>query len=234
MLARFDFRPLPTVLVLLLLALLLWLGTWQLGRADERRAQLASFDAVAEPVAWRGRGTPPARYTRVQMRGRYDGTRQVLLEGLSRNGKPGLEVLTPLRVVDGGVVMINRGWVPWQGERTSPPAPSVPAEEVLVTGRARAFAQPGMRLGEGNAATTSQWPRLAIYPSAQEISGWLGTPVAASLVLLDDAADHGFARAWRPDEFPPSRHVGYAVQWYSMATALIILFLIASRRRAQE
>jgi surfeit locus 1 family protein len=234
MTGRFDFRPLPSALVLALLGLLLWLGTWQLSRAEERRAQIASFDAADAPIPWSASDQLPPRYTRVVLRGRYDGQHQVLLEGLSRNSTPGLEVLTPLRVIDGRVVMINRGWIPWQGERTAPPVPPTPSEQVVVTGRVRAFPKPGMSLGDNEANAASKWPRLAIYPSADEVSGWLNEPVVQMQVLLDDDAEHGFARDWRPDEFPPSRHVGYAVQWYSMAAALIILFFIASRRRAQD
>ena len=52
---RGAFRPglLPTLVVLGLLPVLLWLGTWQLQRADEKRALLASYEARrgAEPVS---------------------------------------------------------------------------------------------------------------------------------------------------------------------------------------
>ncbi len=234
MLSRFEFRPLPSLITLALLALLIWLGTWQLSRADEKRETLRAFDQAQQTVAWQDVNNAPPRYTQVAVRGRYDEAHQVLLDGVRRRGQAGVEILTPLRTDNGATVMVNRGWMPWAGNRSAPATPPAPSDPVTVTGRVRPFAQPGMRLGEGNASIAQTWPRLAIYPSGDEIAQWLGTTISPVLVLLDAQAPHGFERVWRPDEFPPSRHVGYAVQWYSLAIALVVLFLIACRKRADE
>ncbi len=234
MFKRFEFRPLSTAITLAMLALLIWLGSWQLSRADEKRATLRAFDQTQQVAVWRNVNEPPPRYTQVSISGRYDEARQVLLDGVRRRGQAGVEVLTPLRLDNGDIVMVNRGWTPWAGSRSAPPTPPAPSETVTVTGRVRNFAEPGMRLGDGNASIAQSWPRLAIYPGGDEISQWLGAVISPVLVLLDADASHGFEREWRPDEFPPSRHVGYAVQWYSLAVALVVLFLIACRKRADK
>lgn len=213
-----------------MLLLLLWLGTWQLSRAQGKRDMLAKFDQPSAMIRWDDAGQTPPRYAPVTATGVYLAQRQVLLEGISHNGQPGLEVLTPLRLATGGVVMVNRGWIPWQGTRDALPMPSAPVGTVTIKGRARAFAQPGLRLGQGNGSLATTWPRLAVYPSREEIAMWLGEAVAPAQMLLDEGVEGGFMRQWRPDAFPPSRHIGYAVQWYALAAALVVLFLVASRK----
>lgn len=227
---RFDFRVLPTLVVLAMLSVLLYLGHWQWTKAGIKRQMIDTFDQAGEFVPWSSMGESPARYARVQLRGHYLGARQVLMDGLSRNGVPGVQVLSPFLTESGDVVVVNRGWRPFEGTRDGPVAPAPPEGAQTLTGRVRDFARPGLRLGEGNQSVKPTWPRLAIYPSADEISTWIERPVADVLVLLDAEAPGGFVREWRPDGFPPSRHTGYAVQWFSLATALVILYLIACRR----
>jgi surfeit locus 1 family protein len=234
MAASFEFRPVSTLLTAVMLALLLWLGTWQLSRAQGKRELLARFDQSAVVMRWDDVDEVPPRYTPVSVTGVYLAHRQVLLEGISHNGQPGVEVLTPLRLASGGVIMVNRGWTPWRGTRDAPATPAAPDGTVKVTGRARPFAQPGLRLGDGNGSIAQTWPRLAIYPGRDEIAQWLGQDVARAQVLLDASEPGGFMRQWRPDAFPPSRHVGYAVQWYGLALALVVLFLVASRKSKVE
>lgn len=229
----FEFRLLPTLLVLAMLSVLLYLGTWQWNKAGIKRQMIETFDTAGEALQWSAIGDQPSRYTRVELRGHYLRDRQVLMDGLSRNGIPGVQVLSPFLTESGEAVVINRGWREFEGSRDGPVAPAPPEGALRLTGRVRDFARPGMRLGEGNRSVKPTWPRLAIYPSAAEIGEWIERPVADVLVLLDADVPGGFVREWRPDGFPPSRHTGYAVQWFSLATALVVLYLIACRTKAR-
>ncbi len=231
---RLALRPLPTLIVTLLTALLLWLGTWQLGRADEKRALLAAFEAAPEPLPWQALAVDAPRYTPVALRGEYDAERQVLLDTMSHEGRPGYHVLTPFRLTDGRLVAVNRGWRAWDGPRDALPPLPAPRGVVYIEGRVSPFFQPGMRLAGGNELEAAAWPRLAVFPEPAEVSRWLGEDIDPRMVLLAPEAPGGFVRAWRPAQIPPSRHVGYAVQWYSLAAALVVLFLIASRRSREE
>jgi len=49
-------------------------------------------------------------------------------------------------------------------------------------------------------------------------------------VLLDPAAPDGYRRNWRPSDFGPERHIGYAFQWFALAVTLVILYLAWSFR----
>ena len=95
-------------------------GFWQLDRAAEKRALFQAFArGDAAPAAERlpGDGAAPGqRYAPLQLTGRYLPDRQVLLDNMSLGGRPGYQVLTPLQT-DDGVVMVNRGWGPADGDR---------------------------------------------------------------------------------------------------------------------
>jgi surfeit locus 1 family protein len=65
-------------------------------------------------------------------------------------------------------------------------------------------------------------------PSA--LTALLGEPVFDGVVLLSPSADDGFVRDWRPAGVSPQKHVGYAVQWFSFAGTLLLLYLVLNFR----
>ena len=57
---------------------------------------------------------------------------------------------------------------------------------------------------------------------------------AANLVLLDPGEPDGYLRQWQPPGFPPIRHIAYAVQWFSLAAALVVIYIVTNLRRAER
>ena len=113
------FRPgfIPTLAMLPLLALLLWLGQWQWDRAAEKQTLLdrwasqALLAPVALPTAPDGNTAATAQFQRVFANGAYLPGSQVLLDNQTRGGKAGYRILTPLLLADGSALMVDRGWV---------------------------------------------------------------------------------------------------------------------------
>ena len=64
------------------------------------------------------------------------------------------------------------------------------------------------------------WPKGAVYPSAEEVAAVLGTEVQPFVLLMDHEEEHGFFRHWVPTEFGPGKHFGYALQWFAMGAVL--------------
>ena len=59
-----------------------------------------------------------------------------------------------------------------------------------------------------------------------------GLDLVPGLLLLDAADPDGYRRDWRPSDFGPERHLGYAVQWFALAGTLVILYLAWSFRKS--
>lgn len=227
------FRPglLPTLVMLPLLALLLWLGQWQLGRGEEKQTLLDAYAAGGTtPVAL----PAPAlakRFQRVTAEGRYRPDRQVLLDNQTHEGRAGYRVLTPLVLADGQALMVDRGWVPLPGNaREQLPAIAVADAPRVVTGRLDEFRQAAFTPAKGvPPAVQDAAPRVMNYPSGPGVAAATGLAVYPYVLLLDPAAPDGYLRVDAPTlSFGPERHLGYAVQWFGLAAALLILWAVAA------
>lgn len=235
-------RLLPTLAYLLLLALLLTLGFWQLGRADDKWAALAArAEATRAQVVEINEALPSLathEFRRARAYGQYDLERQFLLDNQVEDRQVGYRLLTPLQLADAEQwVLVDRGFVPiTEGRDVMPalPAPSadIAAGEAPVTGRIGRGPSVGIRLGEPT-DNPGVWPRRVQYLDFDYMSQALGAPVADYLLLQGSLATDVQLRrdgrdAWR---FGPERHEGYAVQWFSLAAALTVIWLVVNTRR---
>jgi surfeit locus 1 family protein len=210
-------------------------ASWQLRRADEKAALFAAFAAgdATPPLAAAPADADAAalRYRRVRVSGDYDATRQILLDNSPVRGRPGYFVLVPLRLADGSAVLVNRGWVPAPGDRARLPDVGFAGGPATVTGRLDRLPRPAMRLAAPPGDRAAPWPRRLFFPDGAAATAELGYAVRDYQLLLDPAAPEGFARDWRPAEFGPDHHLGYALQWAGLGTTAVVLWIVLSIRR---
>ena len=133
-----------TLAAVLGVLVLVSLGLWQLERAAWKNALIARIHArIAAPTVslpadlggpGTAGGTDPAayEYRHVSVTGRFLNDHELFLVARSRYGNDGLEIVTPLvRADGGGVVLVNRGWVP--KERRAPGSRSAGRQDGTVT-----------------------------------------------------------------------------------------------------
>jgi surfeit locus 1 family protein len=230
----FEPRLFTTLLTIVLIALLISLGRWQLRRADEKRVLFESFAAGTDATQTIDLRTPPVRrYQHVGASGHYDPTRQILIDNMVHAERAGYFVITPFALAGGGWVLVNRGWVPLGASRAERPAIAVSSDVRQVRGRADHMPSPGIQMGT-KAVFAPPYPVVAAFPSRAEIARLLGESSwtsATDLVLLDPGEPDGYVRDWSPPGFPPMRHIGYAVQWFALALTLFILWVVTNLRR---
>jgi len=226
------FRPkwLPTLCVLPLLGLLLWLGTWQVHRAAEKQALYSAFEKGSGAAVPLADVRTPQRYLHVQITGHFVADHQILLDNMPHADSVGYRVLTPFVSTAGQWVLVDRGWVPAGINRTRLPDVSVPEEIRTLLGRVDEFPRPGVRLG---AAEEAGWPRRMNFPTQQSLQRALGRPVFERLVLLDANEPDGYVRDWHPGGLPPMRHLGYAIQWFALALTLAVLYVFTQCVRVE-
>lgn len=206
-------------------------GFWQLDRADEKRQLEARFasssltDALPRLIS--DAESTTQRYRTVRLYGTYDADHQVLLDNMSYRGRPGYQVLTPLLTPD-GEVLVNRGWVPANGDRMILPDVRVSVTPREVTGRIERLPSPGIRLASSAPAAGAAWPRLLLFPTSTEISAQLAivrrTDLRDYQILLDGNDPDGYLRDWHPGGMDPARHLGYAVQWFGLALTVVVIY----------
>jgi len=225
-----------TLLALGLGALFVRLGLWQWHRWIESDAAWARFERGTDAVQPLGARAPDAvtLYQRVSVTGRLDGQHQFLLDNRSYRGRPGYEVLTPLTRSQGGVLLIDRGWVPFTGARDRLPDVALTGEGPLtLSGRVADLPSAGLASGRAAPQPQDPWPKVTSFPRAEELAGALGEPLGARILLLDPGAPDGYVRDWQPPGIAPLRHLSYAIQWWCFAALAVVVWAVMGARRAR-
>lgn len=236
---RVDFRPsvFMTFVTVVLVAVLITLGLWQLGRAEEKRALQEQFEARTreQPVQLEvpGINVEDLEYRRVTVSGTYDRDHQFLLDNRTDKGIVGYHVLTPLVIDEGNVgVVINRGWVPLGEHRGVMPDLPTPECVSLIVGVVNLPPSETFLLGSAGYEASS-WPRVVQAVELDEMEKQLGYRLLPFIVLLSPQHSHGFSRSWKPYYgLGPERHQGYAVQWFALAVTLLVIYVVVNARRS--
>lgn len=216
----------PPLAAVVLVVFFTALGFWQLDRAEEKRALLAAFAADGEPVPV-AQGLVPPDFERLRATGHFLADRQFLIDNIVVDGRLGFYVITPMVLESGGLLLVNRGWTPETGE-----APAIAIDDATrsVTGRAGHLPRVGLRPGEAM-AEGSGWPKVATFPTADELARELGRDVLPFVLLADADPGSGLLCRWEPREIGPSRHLGYAFQWFALAVAVAAVTVVVYRHR---
>ena len=221
---------------MLLCAAFFCLGRWQWNRGELRQAEWDRFAQGAQlvvPLGSRGVDQVP-RFQRISVVGRLDADHQFLLDNRSYQGRAGFEVLTPMQRPNGRMVLIDRGWVPFSGLRERLPGVALNQRgTVTVVGRVDSLPSPGLASGRSAPGKLGAWPKVTAFPSMDQLSLALGIPLESAIVLLDPKEEDGYVRDWHPPGMEPIRHWSYAVQWWSFAVVLSVLWLVLSSRKVK-
>ena len=237
------FRPewVPTLVLVAVLAVTLSAARWQLDRAAYKTGLQQQIEAAAEapPLSLQaGVDGDPARlaWHPIEARGRFDPSRVVFLDNRLRDGVPGYEVLTAMRLSGSDrVLLVNRGWIAAPRQREQLPRVDTPAGEVRVQGFAFLPSERFMELRSGT-DDASRWQNWTLA-RAQERWAIDLLPVAMlqSVPIEGDAAGAGqgdvLARDWPRPDAGIDKHRGYALQWFSFAAIGCIVWLLLSFRQ---
>lgn len=198
-----------------------FLSHWQFSRNEERAAMIAlveaNYDAEPVPVERLIAGTddldPADEWRPVELTGEYLTEHQLLVRNRAQGGTAAFEVLVPLRLEDGRIFVVDRGWVPPGHESQPDVVPAAPEGEVTVIARLR----PGEPLPtSGRTAPEGQLPTLHL-PSVAEAAGD-GTIVSAyGIMVSEDPAPAERPGELTPPTEDPGPHLSYAIQWILFA-----------------
>lgn len=219
--------------VLVMLPVLLALGNWQLGRAEEKRVlEDRYFDALGERPAVPGeRGASQLdAFSRLELSGRYLPKRQYLVDNQIHDGEVGYWVVTVFEGLDDRRWLVNRGFVTAPGRRDQLPQLPLPAGEQSLV--AVVWPELGLPPTWREEFPSGDYPRriqrldvrsLAALEKAEPVQLRLEARQPGSLTPASLAVD-----------FNPAGHTGYAVQWFGLAATLAIGFVILGFRNAAD
>lgn len=217
------------------LATLIGLGAWQVQRLQWKNALIAQYEAARqmEPAALDT--LPPDdmeayHYRPVTLSGTLLHEQELHLGARRWYGKTGYHILVPLQLDGGGLVLVNRGWVPPElkepeARRQNPAPQQVEGLRGIIR-----LPKPPALFTPANRPDKNFWFTVDIEAMAADI----GAPLLPFTVELVDA-DHP------RDVFPaPSDgmvvlrndHLGYAITWFALALAAAVIFWLRMRKHS--
>ena len=214
------------------MALTLALANWQLNRAHEKEALAAHLAVLAKdaPVSLPAAEikAQDVEWRRVTARGRFEPRYGVLIDNRISHGVAGYHVVMPLEIGGGGgrFVLVNRGWIAGNPDRSKLPEVRTPDAVVEITGLAlvpsRRFLELSSQAVEGKV-----WQNLTLdrYREAFSIA------VQPVVIQQESPLEDGLVREWDPPNLGVDKHYGYAFQWLALAATVLVFYLATHVRR---
>lgn len=239
------------LLALSLVALFVSFGFWQLRRLEQRDLSNALLESrlSAEPQPFNELASqydlsaPPeaedaAAYRRAAVTGRFDAENEVLLRSRAYSGSPGYHVLTPLRLQNGRVLLVDRGWVPFELDDPPISEAAPPQGTVTVTGTL----QPPQLGPEGGGLADrlglvqrdpAEGPLEAVFfVNPARLSGQMPyalEPVFLELATQTPAQLGPLPVPPEPLELTRGPHLSYAFQWFAFALIGVVGYGVLMR-----
>lgn len=222
-----------TVLGIAFALICIRLGFWQISRLRERQRfnNELRARAVMEPVDMRAlpADTGERHFRRVKVQGRYDFAHEFVLTNRTRNGSPGVNIITPLKIAGTDTaVLVNRGWVY--------------APDGMTVDLPR-WRESGAVSDEGYVDNFSTGPGVAKSASHANAFRWMDRPTFSQAIPypLSSWFVVLIPREGRvPENVPPrvevppldeGQHRSYAIQWFSFAAISIFGTILYLRRK---
>lgn len=208
---------------LLLFPILISLGFWQLNRAEEKTEILRELQEIKQlPAAnWENKGLQSGRLIKVN--GQFNSKQYWLLDNKIYRGKVGFEVIMPF-YTKGKVALVNRGWVQGDLARRELPKFETPVQEVTITGRVHKNSKNVLI----DYQSSSTWPKVISRVSIEEMMKDLAGAELDHIIRLQSDSPAALPSDWPAVNVLPQKHTAYAVQWFAMALALLLMYLIYS------
>ena len=219
------------VVVLIAFAILMGLAVWQLQRAAsktqilQRIAELGQAGSVTAQHI-HGLSSEAADGLNVTAEARWLSPSVWLLDNQIVKGRIGYNVIVPMQLQTADVVLVNLGWVAAPAKREELPQVDVPAS-LQIDGILRTRIG-GIRLGQ-NFEDNGRWPMRIQQIDFEALSASLKQPLYPGIIY--QLQNSPYLVHYQSVVMPPERHRAYALQWFLLALAVLVVGLAASAKK---
>ncbi len=242
-----------TLMVLSVVPILLFLGHWQWQRFQYKIAHTptqeickSTLTLSSANILQREGSIQDLHGRYLQTKGKFFNQHAIFVDNQSFKGQPGYKVLTPLWLdQDQGLILIDRGWIPLGQSRSVLPTLQPITGTVHIEGRlyppVRGFKLPNRQAARPHPNplsqsygvqalppphATHQWPLRVLDINLKTLAQALGHAVYPLILRLEPGDKLGFEILPFTMQvgMPPIKHLGYALQWFMMALAVLIYY----------
>ena len=218
------------ILTVLVFSALVKLGFWQSGRALEKEQRLLRIEQLTlqkplslQQVNLRAK-TENINDMPVSIEGIFDEQVVFLLDNQVNKGRLGYRAYQVL-ISEQRAVLVNLGWIQGSVNRQELPEVKALSGKYMVLGNVRLI-EIGIQLQE-QVFSEITWPLRVQQVELEKFSKILNMQLLPFVIYVDQNEKIGFEKNWQPIVMSPEKHQAYAFQWFSLATAWLILMVWA-------
>ena len=218
--SKFSPGKLMTAFVVFFFPILIYLGSWQVMRGLEKKDIVSQhYENKSLPVINEKEmatlNSENLIYRTVNLEGEYQSESYILDNRLYRQ-EAGYEIFTAFETSEKNLFLVNRGWVSKEDYENG----TEEAEgKVTIQGVLSPFKRFGLNLVDQ--IYLDGWPKLVQQVDYETTKNDIGNTINESVIQLSAASAGAFEPIWKPVDLKPSRHFGYALQWFGLALVLI-------------
>tara|TARA_Y100000817_G_scaffold80684_1_gene62200 strand:+ start:5246 stop:5950 length:705 start_codon:yes stop_codon:yes gene_type:complete len=205
------------------------LGFWQIERAGLKASLIQEFDLE------QAKGPLPisvssSQWSRVHIEGLYDPAQQVLIDNQINNGKVGYKIYTPFYYEQDQAIFVDRGWISQGKTRSDLPDINFNATKLRIVG---SLIKPEKEVLVGDKLLTNEWPMVSQTKSPSVIQAAYEKQFSNMVLILEPGSLFlNEYIALTPFVITPTKHYGYALQWFTMSLVLAGMFMYAIKRES--
>lgn len=230
---QFVFSFWPFVITLTAFLILCKLGFWQLSRAEQKQQMLSQFSA-SKPVttlelqqALAVNDLSRLHGRQINLDAKLQTNKLVFIDNRMNQSQIGMKILAPALIPEiNRFVLIDLGWVARNGSRDELPSIELPS---TLTLKASIKSQNLSQFMLQDEVLSESYPQLLQSPFTL-LQGDFEPAVLPLILYAESNSLAGYPQTYEPVNMPPEKHQAYALQWFLLAVASVVVFFFASLR----
>lgn len=199
------------------------LGLWQIERGQSKQYLLDEFENNTQnnPNVLNENSK---KWDRVYVQGKWDSSKQVLIDNVINRGIAGFKVLTPLRILETDqLILIDRGWVKRNQSRENLPDITITENNERVSG---ILEYPELGLVLSGELVSDNWPKVSQTKNLEIISKEYNEALYPLILVADPTSKNSLEYIKiNPTNMTPVKHYGYSAQWFLMFLVLCFMYV---------
>ena len=198
------------------------LGTWQIHRLQWKLDLISEINngLNSEPVFYSNKNIK--NYQKVKFSGIFDFKKQIYLYSLNNKGKPGYDIITPLKTNSNEILLINRGWIQ-KDQKNNKKINKIISNS--FEGILKKITKPNP-FKPDNDIENNIWYSLNL----KDLESFTGYKLSNFVLFLQNNQNTLVEnKIVSPDL--PNNHLKYAITWYSVALSILLYFLYFRKKQ---
>jgi surfeit locus 1 family protein len=199
------------------------LGLWQIERGQAKTNLLDDFEKkILEKPSYINQKSQ--KWDRVYVEGKWDSSKQILIDNVIRRGIAGYKVLTPLRMKETDqLILVDRGWIKQNTFRDQLPDIKLIQVDEVVSG---ILEIPELGLVLSDDLVSKEWPKISQTKNLGVITNEYDENIFPMILLADPTLKNSLEYIKiTPTNMTPIKHYGYSAQWFLMFIVLCFMYV---------